>query len=138
VIIRQEQIHEARVIPIGDRPHASEKIKNYMGDSRARWDGNTLVIETLNQHESQNYQGAPVKGLRLVQRFTRISPKQVEMTMTVDNPSVWSRPWTFSIPLTEDDTQLIHEYACHEGNFGLANILTSGREIDDKVPATAR
>ena len=69
----------------------------------------------------------PARNLRLIERFTRIAPDKVEWTMTFDNPQIFARDWTFSLPMTEDDTQIIHEYACHEGNYGLANILSAGR-----------
>jgi hypothetical protein len=127
VVVRYEMIHESRIIPLDGRPHLSPAIRGYMGYSRGYWDGGTLVVETTNLHETANYRGAPGKSLRLIERFTRIAPARVEWTMTLDDPTTWERPWTYSLPMTEDDTQIIHEYACHEGNYGLANLLSAAR-----------
>jgi hypothetical protein len=106
-----------------------------MGHSRGWWDGNTLVVETTNLHETAPYivafmpgvRGVPGKDLRVVERFTRIAPRRVEWTVTIDDPTTWERPWTYSLPMTEDNTQVIHEYACHEGNYGMANLLSAAR-----------
>ena len=130
VVLRQEMVHEARMIALDGRPQPGAPVHPHFGTSRGRWEGNTLVVETMNIHPSMVYRNASAKDLRLVERFTRIGPNKVEWTVTVDSPSVYARPWTFSLPMTEDNTQLIHEYACHEGNFGLANLLTAGREAD--------
>lgn len=138
VVLRQEQVHEARIIPIGDRAPLDPAVRHYLGDGRGHWEGNTLVVVTTNFHPNMNVRGfaadarstIPVGNLRLIERFTRISPKKVEWTMTFDDPTVWARPWTFSLPMTEDDSQIIFEYACHEGNYGLANILSAGRKAD--------
>ena len=134
VVLRYEMIHEARIIPLDGRSQVSPKIRSYLGHSRGYWDGNTLVVETTNLHEQANYSlafagggGAPGSSLRIIERFTRISPKKVEWTLTFDDPSTWERPWTYSLPMTEDDTQIIHEYACHEGNYGMANLLSAAR-----------
>jgi hypothetical protein len=78
------------------------------------------------------YGGYSAQDLRLIERFTRIGPKTVEWSMTFDNPKIWTKPWTYSYPMTEDITQPIFEYACHEGNFGLANILSAGRAVEAK------
>ena len=137
VVLRYEMIHEARVIPIAGRPHASPELRGYMGDSRGYWDGNSLVVETRNINPQVLLrglvpaQGASVEKLRLAERFTRIAPDKVEWTTTFDDPTMFTRPWTYSVPMTEDDTQIIHEYACHEGNYGLANLLSAGRAEDD-------
>jgi hypothetical protein len=131
VILRQEMVHEARMIALDGRPHPGAAIHPYFGTSRGRWDGNTLVVETINVHPDSAYRNASAKDLRLVERFTRIAPNRVEWTVTVDNPTVYTRPWTFSLPMTEDNTQAIHEYACHEGNYGMANLLTAGRQADE-------
>lgn len=132
VVMRYEMVHEARMIPLDGRPHASDAIRSYFGDSRGHWDGNTLVVETRGIHERMAYRGATAKNMRMVERFTRIAPNRVEWTMTIDDPTVYTRPWTYSVPMTEDDTQLIHEYNCHEGNYGMANLLTAGRLAEQK------
>ena len=122
-----------RVIPLDGRPHISPRIRSYSGDSRAHWDGNTLVVVTMNFDEKMTYRRASIKNLRLIERFTRIAPGVVEWTVTLDDPTTWTRPWTYSVPLTEDDTQRIHEYACHEGNYGLANVLSAARAEREQV-----
>ena len=130
VVIRHEMVREGRMIPLDGRALPNAAIRPYAGTSRGRWDGNTLVVETTNLNPSLNYRNTGTQDLRLVERFTRIAPNRVEWTVTIDNPSAYSRPFTYSIPMTEDNTQLIHEYACHEGNYGMANLLTAGREAD--------
>ena len=130
VVMRYEMVHEARMIPLDGRPHPNGTIRSYFGDSRGRWEGNTLVVETTNIHEALKHRGVSAKNLRLVERFTRIAPDRVEWTVTIDDPTVYTRPWTYSVPMTEDDQQIIYEYACHEGNYGMANLLTAGRLLD--------
>jgi hypothetical protein len=138
VVFRYEAIHEARLIALDGRPHVSSKLRSHMGDSRGHWEGNTLVVETTNFHEAMNYRDASSKNLRLIERFTRIAPDKVEWTVTLDDPTTWTRPWTYSYPMTEDNTQLIHEFACHEGNYGLANLLSAGRAADRKAGEGSR
>ena len=134
VVLRYEMVHEARMIPLDGRPLPNGVINPYFGVSRGRWDGNTLVVETTNIHEGMEHRGASAKNLRLIERFTRTSAGQVDWSMTIDDPTVYTRPWTYSIPMTEDNSQLIFEYACHEGNYGMANLLTAGRLMDKKEP----
>ena len=130
VAIRYEMIHETRVIPLDGRKPLGERIKQYLGDARGRWDGNTLVVETSNftnrthlgynnRYNSERY--------RLIERFTPIGPNALQWQVTVDDPDTWTRPWTFAMPLTRDNTQQIFEYACHEGNRGLEHILRAAR-----------
>ena len=128
VVLRREQLHDARVVPLDGRSLAN--VRSFEGQSRGRWEGNTLVVETTNFDERVAYRQYSATNLRVIERFTRIAPHQVEYTMTIDDPSVYTRPWTFSYPMTEDDAQLIHEYACHEGNYGIANILSAGRAAE--------
>jgi hypothetical protein len=129
VVFRREQLHDARVIPLKSKA-AIPTIPAWEGHSRAHFDGNTLVVETTNFDERVPFRGFSAKNLRIIERFTRIAPDKVEWSMTIDHPAVYSRPWTFSYPLTEDNTQLIHEYACHEGNYGMANLLSAGRAAE--------
>ena len=133
VVLRYEMIHEARIIPLDGRSHLSPTIRGYMGDSRGYWDGNTLVVETTNLRSDAMYMGAPGSRLRLIERFTRLAPGRVEWTMTFDDPTTWERPWTYSLPMTEDDKQIIYEYACHEGNYGMANLLSAARAEEKKT-----
>ena len=143
VILRREQIHEAQVIPLDGRPHVNSSIRTYEGDARGHWEGNTLVVVTKNfalnvplragirRGGFGRAEQKPSPSLTVIERFTRIAPNKVEWTVTYDDPGTWTRPWTYSMPLTQDATQMIHEYACHEGNYGLANILSAGRSADE-------
>jgi hypothetical protein len=130
VAIRYEMIHETRVIPLDGRPHAGAGIRMDMGDARGRWDGDTLVVETTNFRERSAYRNANPEMLRLVERFTRTAPDKVEWSITVADPSTWTRPWTFAIPLTMNDDERIMQYECHEGNQALSNILSAARSTE--------
>jgi len=127
VAIRYEMIHETRIIPLDGRPHASSKVRTYMGDARGHWDGETLVVETTNFRDDDAFRGANGATLKLTERFTRVGPTTVKWAVTLEDPMTWTRPWTFAMPLTMDDTQPVLEYACHEGNLGLKNILSAAR-----------
>ena len=135
VAIRYEHVHETRIIPIegrgAARPHASQTLRSYFGDAIGHWEGDTLVIETTNVNPKIPY-FAMTDGGRTVERLRRVAPTKVDWSATFDDPATWTRPWTFAIPWTEDDTQAIHESACHEGNYGLRNILSAGRSDDKK------
>jgi hypothetical protein len=135
VAIRYEMIHETRIIPLDGRSHAGRDIRLYMGDARGRWDGQTLVVETtnLNGKESADIVGygspdrGASQGLRIVERFTPVAPNTIAWSVTLDDARTWTRPWTFSMNLTKDSSQPVFEYACHEGNYGLTNILSAAR-----------
>jgi hypothetical protein len=105
-----------------------------MGDGRGHWEGDSLVVETRNFRIS--YRGSNPAKTRLIERFTPVDSQTVEWTVTIDDPSTWTRPWTFAVPLTKDPTQPPYEYACHEGNYAMFNILRGSREIE-KASATA-
>jgi hypothetical protein len=137
VVIRHEMIHEARVIPLDGRPHIARGLSQDMGDSRGRWDGDTLVVETTNFKERSVYRNANPATLKVVERLVRVSPTQVRWTVTLDDPSTWTRPWTFSLPLTADD-QPMPAYECHEGNYGLKNILSAARAEEREAARTGR
>ena len=124
VAVRTEMIHDARIFPIGSGPHISSVIRQYGGDSRARWDGDTLVVDTTN-FVNGAFRGATEK-LRLTEKFRRVADDTLEYYVTVDDPSTWSRPWTLMIPLKRTGEQMF-EYACHEGNYGLRAILSGAR-----------
>jgi hypothetical protein len=126
VAILYEMIHETRVIPLDGRAQLGTSIAQDMGDARGRWDGDTLVVTTTNFKERSIYRNANPETLTLVERFQRISPDKVRWTVTVDDPATWTRPWTFSLPLTADPNPL-PLYECHEGNYGLKNILSAAR-----------
>ena len=133
VVIHQEMIHDARVIPLDERPHVDDGIRQWLGDSRARWEGDTLVIETTNFSDKTNFNGSR-DGLRLVERITRVDADNLDWRWTLDDPSVWTRPWTGSLPLTRTEGPLF-EYACHEGNYGLYNILAGARAEEARAAA---
>jgi hypothetical protein len=101
-----------------------------MGDARGRWEGNTLVVETTNFKQRSAYRNANAATLRVVERFTPTSAGIVEWSVTVDDPSTWTRPWTFSMPLTRNDAEAIEPYECHEGNQGVHNILSASRATE--------
>ncbi len=127
VAIRYELVHDVRIIPLDGRPHASRSLRFEMGDARGHWDRDTLVVETTNFKERSTYRNANAATLKLVERFTRTAPDRLEWRVTVDDPSTWTRPWTFAMPLVKNDGEAILEFACHEGNYAVPNILSAGR-----------
>ncbi len=132
VAIRYEMVHDTRVIPIGNAPRVGSSIRSDMGVPRGHWEGNTLVVETTNFKARSAYRNANADTLKLVERFTRTASDKIEWTVTVDDPTTWSRPWTFAIPLTMNDQEAIFEYACHEGNQAIKNILNASRAAESK------
>jgi hypothetical protein len=127
VSIRYEMINEARVIPLTDRPHLGAAIRSYMGDARGHFEGDTLVVETTNFNDRLPYRGSSDQ-LRLIERFKPVAPTIVEWSVTFDDPATWARPWTFAMNLTKvDETQRPFEYACHEGNYAMFNLLSIAR-----------
>jgi hypothetical protein len=127
VAIQYEMIHEARVIPLERRPHVGAGIHMDMGDARGRWEGDTLVVETTNFRSRSAYRNANPDTLKITERFTRFAPNKVKWSVTVDEPSTWMRPWTYAMPLTLNDGEVMMPYECHEGNYGLRNILSAAR-----------
>jgi hypothetical protein len=127
VAIRYERMHETRIIPLIGTPQLGAAIRLYTGDPRGHWEGNTLVVETTNFREDTAYRGADPKTLRIVERFTRVAPDKIDWIVTVDDSLTWTRPWSVSVPLTNDNNQQIFEYACHEGNYSMFNILSGAR-----------
>ena len=136
VAIVYEMVHETRVIPLDGQPHVGKGVPSYMGDARGRWEGETLVVETTNFKDQIAYRNANGEALRLIERFTPIGPNSVEWAVTVDDPTTWSKPWAFAMNLTKKDaTQRPFEYACHEGNYGLRNILSAARAEEKAAEA---
>jgi len=133
VVIRYEMVHEARIIPIGRRAHLSPAIRSYMGDARGSWDGDTLVVETTNFNGrtgsyARNGDGNPTStALRLVERFRLRDERTLLYEVRIEDPQTWLRPWTVAFPIARDDTYVLHEYACHEGNYAIRNILSAAR-----------
>ncbi len=129
VAILQEHIHDVRFIRLDGRPHLAQTIRQYAGDSRGHWEGDTLVVETTNFNNRafiRNFSGALSKDLRVVERFTRIGPDTLDYEFTVNDPNTWTRPWSGSLPMARIEGPMF-EYACHEGNYGLFNILAGSR-----------
>jgi hypothetical protein len=130
VAIRIEMIHETRIIPLGGQPHLTGSIGLDMGDARGHFEGNTLVVETTNFRDRTIYRNGNPATFKLVERFTPASKKSLEWTVTIDDPSTWTKPWSFSMPLTVNDDEPLYEYACHEGNYAIRNILSGSRLAD--------
>jgi hypothetical protein len=130
VSIRYELIHDTRIIPLDGRPHTARAIDFELGDARGHWDGNALVVETTHFKDRSTYRNASAATLRLVERFTPTSAERMEWTVTIDDPSTWTRPWTFSMPLTRNDAEPVLEFACHEGNYAVRHILGGTRASD--------
>src|SRR4029077_18872369 len=135
VALRTEMIHEARMIPLDGRPHAPSTIRGYMGDSRGRWDGATLVVDTTNFNGRTGI-GGNGRALyhsdarHVVERFTRTDADTIQYEAVIDDPKTWTRPFTIAFPLKREPGYGMFEYACHEGNYGLRNILSAARAGD--------
>ena len=151
VAITYEIVHEARVIPLDpvsrdglapslqvsrngsapflQRPRLNGAIRQHMGDARGRWDGSTLVVETSNFTAAAAYRGASAATLRITERFTPVGPDAIAWTATIDDPATWSRPWTIGMPLRRERHPSL-PFECHEGNYGLRNILSAARAAE--------
>jgi len=137
VALVNEMVHSSLVIPLDGRPHLSENVSQWMGDSRGTWDGDTLVVETTNfRHETSFRGGVTTAALNLTERFTRVSEATLVYEVTVEDPNAWDEPWTYRLPMSQND-QPLYEYACHEGNYGLYNILAGAREKEAADEAAA-
>jgi hypothetical protein len=126
VVLYMEAGHEARVIPLDGRPHLRSGIRQWSGDSRGRWDGNTLVVETTNFSEKSYFMGA-TENLKVVERFTRTSPDTITYEMTLTDPTTWTRPWTAMMPLRQRK-EMLYEFACHEGNYHIMSGMLLGAQ----------
>jgi hypothetical protein len=130
VVILNEMVHDARIIPLDGRPHLGDALRFWMGDSRGRWEGNTLVVETRNFTDGGTgtfgFPGLSDRNMRLVERLTRMDDTVLMYRFAVNDSTVWTRPWSAEVPMTKIDG-FVMEYACHEGNYGLANILAGAR-----------
>ena len=142
VMLLAEMIHTVRVVPLDGRPPLGEHIRQWAGDARGHWDGDTLVIETSNFVADRWWTGANPMGrlatsgqLKLVERFTRLDAETLEYEVTVHDPETWSRPWTASIPMRRSDAPL-YEYACHEGNYSMPNMLAGERAAEKAAGST--
>jgi len=134
VVIRNEMIHEARVVPLDGRPHLPPGVTSYMGDSRGHWEGNTLVVVTRNLNGMTgvggNGGGRSSGRLTISERFTMLDADTLQYTATIDDPGTWTRPWTLSFPWKREPVYGMFEYACHEGNYAMRNILSASRAAE--------
>jgi hypothetical protein len=127
VAILTEMVHDARIVPLDGRPPLTRDIRQWMGKSRGRWQGQTLVVETSNFRADRTPFGGSATT-RLVERFTRVNADTLLYEVTIEDPATWTKPWTFRVPMANSKDTLF-EYACHEGNYGLYNILSgAGRK----------
>jgi hypothetical protein len=136
VVILQEMVHEARIIPLDGRPHAGSGTRSYMGDSRGHFEGNTLVVETTNFLSGKtgiglNGGGTPTSdALKLTEKFTRVDPNTINYEMTIDDPKTYTKTWKVGFPITQEPGYLNFEYACHEGNNAMFNSLSGARALE--------
>jgi hypothetical protein len=128
VVINVEMIHSARVIPVDGRPHLGNRLRQWLGDSRGHWEGNTLVVETTNFRPDDGvlFGNADPETFRITERLTRVDANTIDYTFTIEDPRTWTRPWTAMIPWNKTKEQL-YEYACHEDNFDMVHLLAGAR-----------
>jgi hypothetical protein len=132
IVLFLEMIHETRIIPLDGHPHAPQTVRQWSGDSRGRWEGTTLVVDTTNFSRQSNFMGA-AENLHMIERFTRAAEDTIDYQITIDDPTTWTRPWTALVHLKRS-TETIYEYACHEGNFQtMEGILGAARARDRAV-----
>ena len=133
VVIVHEMIHEARIVPLDGRPELNKDVRAWIGSSRGRWEGDTLVVETSNFNGKNNYRGSTT-GLHLTERYTRVADNRLELRLTVSDPTTWEKPWTVLLPMRPTEGELI-EYACHEHNLSMVNILEVARDAEKAAAA---
>jgi hypothetical protein len=131
VVLVMEGIHEARIISLDGRPHLPQQIKQLSGDSRGRWEGDTLVVDTTNFSRLSNFMGA-TENLHVTERFTRTGPERLDYQVTIADPTTWTRPWTVLIHLKRT-TERLYEYACHEGNFDVMRGMLVGARMAERA-----
>jgi hypothetical protein len=136
VAIYQETIHDYRIIPLDNRPHLPNDVRQWLGDARGHWEGDTLVVETTNFNDKQRFRNLPQTNMKVTERFTRVGPQTLEWAVTINDPSVYVQPWTAKILLggTKDH---IYEFACHEGNEGMSGALSGIRTQEKAAKANA-
>jgi hypothetical protein len=131
VAISLEAIHETRIIPLDGRPHLAQSMRQWSGDSRGRWDGNTLVVDTTNFSPKSNFMGS-AETLHLVEKFTRVAADTLQYEITVDDLTTWTRPWTVMIRMNRSQDKL-YEYACHEGNYVTMEGILGASRADERA-----
>jgi hypothetical protein len=135
VTIAPEMIHSARIIPLDGRPHLGKNLSQWLGDSRGRWEGDTLVVETTNfrSDDGVTFQGSNPGTFKITERFTRVDATTLNYEFTVEDPKTWTRPWTAIIPWNKiDPAEQMYEYACHEDNYDIVHFLTGARAREKK------
>jgi hypothetical protein len=135
VVILHEMIHDARAIPLDGRPHAAASVRQWLGDPRGHWEGDTLVVDSTNFKSEMRVRGAD-ENLHLIERFTRVGPDTLLYQFTVDDPTAFTKPWSGEIPMAKTDG-LLYEYACHEGNIGMKDIIVAAKADEKKAAASA-
>ena len=136
VAIAIEMIHEVRMIPLDGRPHLDPGIRQWMGDSRGHWEGDTLVVDTTNFTDKTNFRGAD-ENLHLIERFTRVDADTIRYEFTVDDPTAFTRSWTAEVPMVKTAGPL-YEYACHEANYSMMNMLSAARAAEKRAAPGAK
>jgi hypothetical protein len=140
VLIMAEMVHDARIIRIGDGPRLPDNVRPWMGDSWGHWEGDVLVVETTNINPLHRYRGNPTDDMRVIERFSRVAEKTILYEFTVDDPTIYTSQWGGQVPMTALEGR-IYEYACHEGNYALSNILSGARyqeRLDARDPTGSR
>ena len=141
-VIQNEMVHETRIVPTDGSPHRGQNIRTYMGDGRGHWEGNTMVVETTNFVKDIAMNGINfallTDQLKIVERFARIAPDKLSYDATVEDPGTWARPWTMHVTFPLDPTYELFEYACHEANYGMADILKGARMEEQKKAAAKK
>ncbi len=145
VVMVFEMIHETRIIPVDGRPRLGDAIRQWNGEPRGRWEGETLVVESTNYNDKGSIatsaatgrmRGIPqTESMRVLERFTRVDVNTINYTVTIEDPKVYTKPWTVALPLNRDDNYQMFEYSCHEGNYALPNALSFGRKRDREAAA---
>ena len=137
VVLLTEMVHDARIVPLDGRAHLPADLRQWSGSSRAHWDGDTLVVETTNfLRETSFMRGGSTHNLHLTERFTRVAPDTLLYDVRVNDPTTWTREWSYAVPMKMNPDPL-YEYACHEGNYGLYNILAGALEEQLEAEAAA-
>jgi hypothetical protein len=135
VVILPEVIHDARIIPLDGRPHLPRNIRQWNGDSRGRWEGQTLVVDTTNFSEKSSFLGS-AESLHIVERFTRVAEDTINYEITVDDLTTWTKPWTAMIRLKQTEEK-IYEFACHEGNYDVMVGMLEGARAEENAAKEA-
>ena len=136
VVLLNEMVHNARIIPVDGRPHLPQDLRQWVGDSRGHWEGETLVVDTTNFTDKTNFRGSG-QNMHLVERFTRVDVGTLLYEYTVNDPDSFERPWSVSLPMKSSELPMF-EYACHEGNYGMPSSLSGARAVEKAAEEARR